>query len=93
LDIESSIPRKLIQARHNKEITVKDVPIWSEFITLGQLIKMLDYVGSGAEVKSYLGEHMCVVNDENENRRGKKLRPGDLVVMPDGRKYKITIKG
>jgi ribosome-associated protein len=67
----------------------QQIGIWSEYITLGQLIKKLDYVSSGAEVKSYLAETSCDINGEPDNRRGRKIRPNDLVTMPDGKQYEI----
>ena len=54
-------------------------PIWGELITLGQLIKLLNLVGSGAEVKEFLAENDIEVNGEFENRRGRKLYPGDTI--------------
>jgi ribosome-associated protein YbcJ (S4-like RNA binding protein) len=71
---------------------MKTVEIWSEYITLGQLLKLLDYVGSGAEVKGYLAEYDALINNERDNRRGRKIRPGDIVEMPDGKKYKVEAK-
>lgn len=68
---------------------MKEVEIWSEYITLGQLLKLLDYISNGAEAKEYLAEYTPKVNDEEDNRRGRKIRPGDIVTMPDGRKFKI----
>lgn len=55
-----------------------------EYITLGQLLKAADIVSSGGEVKPFLAEGGITVNGEDENRRGRKLRPGDQVVFPDG---------
>ena len=52
-----------------------------DFITLGQLLKVVGEVDSGGEVKAYLAEETPVVNGEPENRRGRKLRPGDVVVL------------
>jgi ribosome-associated protein len=48
-------------------------------ITLGQLLKYADIVGSGGEVKSFLLKKEIKVNGEPENRRGRKLRPGDTI--------------
>jgi ribosome-associated protein len=68
------------------------IEIWSEYITLGQLLKMVDYVGSGAQVKEVLAEGGFKFNGEEENRRGKKLRPEDIVEFPDGTVVKIAVK-
>lgn len=56
-----------------------DLKIRGEFITLGQLLKLLDAVPSGGNVKAFLGSETILVNGEPENRRGKKLRPGDKI--------------
>ena len=55
-----------------------------EYITLGQILKAEGIAGGGGDVKHFLAEGGILVNDEPENRRGKKLRPGDRVLLPDG---------
>lgn len=59
------------------------------YITLGQFLKMQDYVSSGGEAKHRIGEFDILVNDEPENRRGRKLYQGDRVVI-DGQTYTIS---
>lgn len=58
---------------------MKEVAISTEYITLGQVLKLADVVGSGGEVKAFLQETQVTVNGEPENRRGRKLVPGDSV--------------
>jgi len=55
------------------------VPIHGEYITLGQFLKITDIISSGGEAKAYLAEASIQVNGEPDNRRGRKLRPGDTV--------------
>ena len=55
-----------------------------EFITLGQLLKVLGIAMTGGEAKLQLEEGEFQVNGEAETRRGRKLRPGDTVTFPDG---------
>ncbi|WPC20551.1 RNA-binding S4 domain-containing protein [Pediococcus inopinatus] len=43
---------------------------------------MEDIIGSGGQAKWYLREHSLEVNDEPEDRRGKKLYPNDTVNIP-----------
>ncbi len=50
-----------------------------EYITLQQILKACNILDSGGQVKAYLAENPVLVNGESENRRGKKLRPGDVV--------------
>ncbi|MEG0076517.1 S4 domain-containing protein YaaA [Anaerorhabdus sp.] len=53
----------------------------TDFITLSQLLKMEDLVNSGGEVKYFLANEKVLVNGEDENRRGKKLYPNDVIVI------------
>ncbi len=60
-------------------ILQKKVEITTPYITLGQFLKLADIVDSGGMVKSFLREHDLTVNQEQENRRGRKLYPNDVV--------------
>ena len=60
----------------------KEITITTDFITLGQLLKKVDIISSGGMAKAYLQEFYVYVNDEEEQRRGKKLYPGDTIVFP-----------
>lgn len=62
--------------------------IQGEYITLGQLLKFLDLVSTGGEEKLFVATHDITYNGEKENRRGKKLRPGDNISI-DGDSYTI----
>lgn len=55
------------------------VEINTEYITLGQLLKLADLVSSGGETKVYLAQVDVFVNGAPEDRRGRKLYPGDKV--------------
>lgn len=59
-----------------------------EYIKLEQFLKMANIVSTGGEAKYYLMENKVLVNGEEENRRGRKLYPGDIVVV-DGRKLVV----
>lgn len=61
----------------------KNIVIENEFITLGQFLKHADIISSGGMAKWYLAEHTILVNNELENRRGKKLYPGTVVEIPE----------
>lgn len=65
------------------------IKIESEFITLGQLLKILDYASSGGEVKYVIQTLHIIVNDQEENRRGKKLYSGDTIMI-ENKKYEIV---
>ncbi len=57
----------------------REVPINSQTIRLGQLLKLADVVGSGSEGKALLAIEPVFVNGAPETRRGRQLRPGDTV--------------
>lgn len=64
------------------------VKIHSDYITLGQLLKMTDWIQSGAEAKFAVKQLSIIVNNEIEQRRGRKLYPGDVISI-EGKKYVI----
>jgi len=57
--------------------------LFEEFITLQALLKELGIIHSGGAIKSFLAEHHIYFNGELENRRGKKVRIGDSIDIPD----------
>mgnify|MGYP003484007524 FL=1 len=61
-----------------------------EFVTLGQVLKMTDTISSGGMAKWFLSEHEVFVNGEAENRRGRKIKHGDIVNIPGVGRYKIV---
>lgn len=60
---------------------MQKVQIDSPFITLGQLLKKIDLVSSGGEVKIFLQTEAVEVNGQVEMRRGKKIYPQDQVTI------------
>lgn len=56
-----------------------EIKIETEYIKLDSFLKWANVVGSGAEAKIYIRDGLVEVNGETELRRGKKLRPGDIV--------------
>lgn len=82
-----------IEGSDKKRLGVKflaeTVKINSEFVTLGQLLQMIDVVSTGGMAKAYLGENTIYINGEQDNRRGKKLRNGDVILVPGVGKVKI----
>jgi ribosome-associated protein len=51
-------------------------------IRLGQLLKLVDAVPTGAQVKDVLLGGDVLVNGEPEERRGRQLHRGDVVTVP-----------
>ncbi len=73
-----------------KNTTITEVEIHTAYIQLGQLIKKIGLVESGGEVKAFLNQNPIQVNQVPEQRRGRKLYPGDCVIVLT---QHITIKG
>ena len=57
--------------------------LFEEFITLQALLKELGIIQSGGAIKSFLMVHQVYFNGELETRRGKKIRIGDAIDIPD----------
>lgn len=64
------------------------IKIDTEYITLGQFLKLADIISSGGEAKFAVKELDIVVNNEKENRRGRKLYINDLICV-DGNEFVI----
>ena len=64
------------------------IRINSEYITLAQFLKLSELVFSGGEAKIFLTENKILVNDEPDQRRGRKLYPGDIITVLN-KKYQI----
>lgn len=52
-----------------------------EMMTLTQFLKACDFIQSGGQAKYFLQEYTVLVNSIQTNMRGKKLYPGDIVVV------------
>lgn len=59
----------------------RSVKITTEFIKLDQLLKFAEVVDSGGMAKVLIKESAVKVNDEIMTMRGKKIRPGDVIVV------------
>ena len=59
----------------------KEVKITTDYITLGQFLKYVGIIDSGFLAKIFLNNHEVYINGELDTRRGKKLYPGDLVLV------------
>ncbi|MDD6301706.1 MAG: S4 domain-containing protein YaaA [Bacillales bacterium] len=60
---------------------MKEIKIYTEYITLGQFLKLADIIQSGGEAKEFLQYTQVYINGELDNRRGRKLRDGDKVIV------------
>ena len=62
---------------------MEKIEINTEYVTLGQFLKMVNVISSGGMAKWYLSEYVIYVNGEEEQRRGKKLYDQDIILVPN----------
>ncbi|WP_274648377.1 S4 domain-containing protein YaaA [Paenibacillus humicola] len=58
---------------------MKEIAIRTEYIALGQFLKLAECIDTGGAAKFFLQETQIRINGEPDNRRGRKLYPGDVV--------------
>jgi len=66
---------------------LKKIKIQTDYITLGQFLKVADIIATGGMAKWFLSEYEIVVNGEVDQRRGRKLRSGDKVEIQEHGAY------
>ena len=65
-----------------------EIIINTEYITLGQFLKLADIIQSGGEAKSFLAQNEVEIDGISDNKRGRKLRGGEVIEIL-GQKYEI----
>ena len=60
-----------------------DYKLFDDYITLQSLLKTTGILPSGGAIKGFLAENLVLYNGEKEDRRGKKIRIGDRIDLPD----------
>lgn len=68
---------------------MENIAITTEYITLGQLLKIANVISSGGEAKWFLAENTVLVDGELEDRRGRKLYKG-MTIKVLNKEYKIV---
>lgn len=68
---------------------MKEITIHDDSIKLGQAMKLAGLVSSGVEAKVVIQDYQVKVNGEMDNRRGRKLVPGDVFEF-EGIQVKVT---
>lgn len=59
---------------------MKKIKIHTDFITLGQFLKIADIIATGGMAKMFLNSDVSIlINGEYDKRRGRKLRNGDVI--------------
>ncbi|MDF2647796.1 MAG: hypothetical protein K0Q73_3601 [Paenibacillus sp.] len=69
---------------------MKPVTIHTEYITLGQFLKLADCISTGGQAKSFLQEAAIEVNGVVDNRRGRKLYAKDIVEVEGCGKFEVV---
>ena len=69
-------------------MVLEEITIKTEFIKLGQALKLSGLSGSGTDAKFIISDGLVKVNDEVETRRGRKLIDGDIVEY-DGQRFRV----
>jgi len=59
----------------------ESITIDTDYIKLDSFLKLANLVMSGGEAKIVIQEGQVKVNGEVENRRGRKLYPGDTIAV------------
>ena len=67
----------------------REIKIIGDYIALGQFLKLARIIDSGGAAKAFLAETPVLINGEPDQRRGRKLREGDEILIL-GKSYRIT---
>jgi ribosome-associated protein YbcJ (S4-like RNA binding protein) len=62
---------------------MKKFKLNTPYITITQLLKAEDFIGSGGEAKFFLCDHNVTLNQIKITERKKKLYPDDIVQIDD----------
>jgi ribosome-associated protein len=66
------------------------VKVKGRYITLAQLLKLSGIVDTGGQAKYAILDRRVKVNGEIVLQRGKKLFPGDVVIVDDRERIEVT---
>ena len=67
---------------------MEELILKKDFITLGQFLQVAEFADSGAQAKSLVKQLAIFINQQPENRRGRKLYAGDVLSIA-GREFLI----
>ena len=70
-------------------LKMEQISISSEYITLGQFLKYVGIIDCGSYAKQFLLENNVYINNEQDQRRGRKIYPGDIVKVLK-KSYEVT---
>lgn len=64
------------------------ISISTDYITLGQFLKLADIIETGGEAKMFLASNKVIIDGVEDNRRGRKLRGGEKLEI-NGESFEI----
>lgn len=68
---------------------MESIAIKTEYIALGQFLKLAGCIDTGGQAKPFLAENEIRINGELDNRRGRKLYAGDTVEVPGFGSFRV----
>lgn len=68
---------------------VDNIEINTEYIPLGKFLKLANVIDTGGMVKLFLTEYAVNINGEQDQRRGRKLYPNDLIEIEGIGSFKV----
>jgi ribosome-associated protein len=71
---------------------VREIEVRDDGIRLGQFLKLAGVADTGADARVLLDLGEVEVNGEAESRRGRQLRPGDIVTVGE-EQVRVTLAG
>ncbi|MFK7692275.1 S4 domain-containing protein YaaA [Paenibacillus sp. HJGM_3] len=69
---------------------MKRIEITTEYIALGQFLKLADCISTGGQAKQFLQETVIRINGAVDNRRGRKLYSGDTVEVEGCGRFEVV---
>lgn len=66
------------------------ITISTPYIKLDQFLKLADCVPTGGMAKALLQDNAVKVNQQPEDRRGRKLYPGDIVDVAGSGTFQVA---
>jgi S4 domain protein YaaA len=69
---------------------MESIGIHTEYITLGQFLKLSGCIDTGGQAKPFLETTKILVNGEPDNRRGRKLYPEDKLSIIGHGEFVVT---
>ncbi|WP_127587568.1 S4 domain-containing protein YaaA [Paenibacillus koleovorans] len=69
---------------------MKRIEINTEYIALGQFLKLADCISTGGQAKPFLQERTITINGTADNRRGRKLYNGDVVDVEGCGRFEVV---